>query len=681
MVDESIAALQQVIDAPDKKFRSRPDAYYRLGKHYASLKQHDQAVQVFEKMLAEGAALYEDEVLHLCGSYYAILGKRDEAAAKLNILKRKADSPLAQEAAYKLAVLWINAGTTDAAVDAVQDLAQRFPTDKRIADLLLRVADLFRGQRRYDQTIAVCEQIQARYPKSGEALAGRYLVGLCYRDRQEFEKAVEVLGSVGQAADMGARTIAAEATLQAADISYRHLNNMTQAIQQYEEAAKLARESESDRRSEILEQCYFRLAEYHFQQKNWAVALENYLLLRQTGSQLNVLGRILACQTELGAGNNQVTLTEADLTLLEQKIASQPGTAAAAEAELFLMDRKLADAVRRGEGLGEMAEQYRGLLQKYSRQVLAADHMESYIHAQVGNALAHGKSENEWRQAVAALQQAVQVDPSDENPYKIPALENLALVAERAGDPPTALKAYQQLLDSARQKLAANSSDPELEKQTLGYLKGLVTRSQSADLIESSLETCRQIIAERGQLSELSREARFSLGELHYIRRDFSAAVKAFQEFIRIYGPPQDAEGNLTEAPWKPENVDERVGQVCEAAIRIAHCWYLQSHQQNMLRAYRWIARNLPSENPHLAETHYWLAMEFATGTAADTPEGKRKLADALWTTVANPVLDYHSKEFDKSFHSWVRPGDARYAPARSTCGPPCSSRPCFTAS
>ena len=662
MVEESMAQLQKVLQSDDKKFRNRPDAFYMLAKHYASMKDYENAAGTFEAMLAEGAGLYEDEVLNLCGGYYALLGKHNEAAAKLNILTRKTDSPLAEEAAYKLAVLWLRTGRTKEAVEAIQDLARRFPKNKQIPELLLRAADLFRTQKKYDQTIALCEQLKARYPKNTEALAGRYLVGLCYRDRKEFEKAAEVLDEVGRAGEAGMQTIAAEAMMQSADIYYLELADTPKAIRQYEEAAKLVRGSGGDRANQILEQCYFRLAEYYFQKKNWSVALENYLLLRQTGSKLNVLGRILACQAKLEEDRPPPVLTDQDVEVVEAKIAANPGTAVAAEAELFLLDRKLADAVQRKDGLAEVAEQYRALLTKYRKDVLATDHMESYVYAQIGSAYARGQAKGEWLQAIEAYEQAVRVDPAAGNPYKIPSLENLALVAERAGDKPRAVRAYNELLDIAQQKLDRKPDDRELERQTLSYLKSLVTRSDTDDLIQSSLEMCREMIRKRGQLSELSREARFYLGELYYLKKDFSTAVKAYREFIRIYGPKQDAKGDLVEAPWKPPSVDDKVRRLQEAALRIAHCWYLQSHDQNMVEAYRWIVRNMPHDNLAMAEAQYWLALELGKGQRGKTAEGKRAMADALWKNVVNSSTDFRSGEFDRSFHFWVNAGDPRYA-------------------
>ena len=58
------------------------------------------------------------------------------------------------------------------------------------------------------------------------------------------------------------------------------MDDRGEPVPRYEEAAKYARDSDSERKSAILEQCYFRLGEFNFTQKNFAAALDYYLLLR-----------------------------------------------------------------------------------------------------------------------------------------------------------------------------------------------------------------------------------------------------------------------------------------------------------------------------------------------------------------------------------------------------------------
>lgn len=664
MVDEAIAELTLATAADQKQFRNLPDALFMLGKLQASVKNHDAAIVALEKLLSIGAGLYEDEALNLCGGYYGIQGKYTEAAAKFNILKNKTGSPMAEQAAHKIALLWLKAGRLDSAVEAIQDFANRHPRNDQIPDLLLRAADAFRQQKKYDQTIALCEQLKSRYPKSNEAVAAVYLTGLCLRERKEFQKAADTLDGLSKATDPAVRIIAADALLQAATIYAVDLGAMDKAIPRYEEAAKLARDAGGDRQQSILEQCHFHIAEYHFRQSNWSVALEHYVLLRRIGSQLNVLGRILKCQAELDAANVGKQFTDADLKSLEEKILANPGTLAAAEAEVFLLDRKLANAVRQKGAAVKFAPDYEAMLKKYPREVLATQSLESYILAQAGYAWSHGETKEELLKAVAAYEKAIAADPRHENPYKVTSLESLALAAERAGDKPRAMAAYKELFALTVGRIDTAKPDPKEQQKGLDYLKSLVTRSDTADLVKDSLALCNQIIEKHGQLSDLSREARYGIAELHYVNKNFSAAAAAFDDFIRIYGPTQNAEGDFEKGPLNADKPEATTEQILEASLRRAHCWFMQGHHQNMIKAYQWIVRNTGASNPRVAEAHYWIALEGTKGEKGKDPDTKRKTAESLWKTVVHPSLDFDDGGFRKKFHPWV--GNNATAAARS---------------
>jgi tetratricopeptide (TPR) repeat protein len=654
LVDECINALTKSL-AGKKGWRNRPDAFHMLGKQYASVKKFAEACAAFEKLLAEGAGLYEDEVLNLLGGYYALQGNYDQGAAKFHLLKLKKDSPMAEQAAYKLAALWIKAEKIDLAVGAIQDLAQAFPNNQQIPELLLRVADNYRVKKDYEKTISICEQLRARYPKNIETLAGTYLLGLCYRDKKDFAKAAEILDCVGKVREFRGRGLAAEALLASAEIHYADLVDLPKAMQRYEDAATFARDSDSDRKNQILEQCYFRLAEYHYKRKSWSVALEYYLLLRNLATNINIIGRILDCQKELGRTDAAQTVTATDVDTIKKRIADNPGTAIALEAEVFLLDRDLSDTIRRRSSPVAMAPQYEKLLKSYPKDVVSQEGMEPYILSQVGTCYAYGATRDDLAKSIAAYEKIIALDNSDKNPHRIAALESIALVAERAGDKPRAMKAYEDLFAITKAQFDAAKDDKALEKKTVEYLKSIATRADTDDMINKSIELCRRVIEEKGPLSDLSKDARYSMAELFYLKKDYSSAARTYREYVQIYGPKQGADGNVAGGPWNPAQIDEKVEQVYEAAARVAHSWYMQRNDAELKKAYEWIVANFPNGNKYMAEAQYSLAMEWAKGKAGQEKQNKRNLADQVWKNVVNPSMDFDSPAFKKSFHFWVR--------------------------
>lgn len=666
-LDEMEKQLKAVTDSDKKQFRNRAECFVLLAKHYATAKKYDEAAKLLEKLLSEGTAgLYEEEALNLCAGYYAVLKKYDDAAAKFNLLKLRRDSTYAETAAYKLAVLWLNAGKLDLAINAISEFAQAFPNNANIPDLLLRSADAYRELKKFDTAASLCEQIQQRYPKSPEAQSALVLIGLCQRDRKEYKDAVATFDKVAKSKDLQGRGIAAEAQAQAAELCFTELNDQPGAILRYEGAAKLARESESESKSKILELCYFRLGEYYFTQKNWGAAREAYLQLRNMGSQLNVTPRIIACEQELKLNSTgPQTIGDGEVALMQEEIKKNAGTYRAAELEVFLLDRKVNDGLKRQAVVAAVAPDYEKLLTTYKADVLAQDNLQLYIWWQIGTCRESSTVVDEIQKAVAAFEKVIALDPENKFGFKLNALERLALNAERAGDKAKAVATYRQLFDLTKDKLDPKKADadPLLEKRAMGYLKSLISRSDSGSMLDDAIALTKKSIEDRGPASDTAREARLYLAELYQLKRDFSAAAQAFQEFINVYAPRKNDAGDLLDGPlpatYPP---DEKTAQLFDASIRLAHCWYVQHHEQNLIKAYKWIEKNLPNGNRYMAEVQYALALELNKGKDAQSKENKRKYAEALWKNVISPSTDFESRDFVKTLRFWVRPGDEALA-------------------
>jgi len=481
-------------------------------------------------------------------------------------------------------------------------------------------------------------------------MAVGYIVGLCYRDRKQYDKAVAALDKVAGRVENRKSGLAAEALFESAGILYGNLDKPAEAMKRYKGAAELARGVADQRQAQILEHCYFRLAEHHYSKKEWAAALDYYLLLRKLGTKINILPRILACQGALQRNPMDQITTEQDVAYIEKKIEDNPGTLAAAEAEVFLLDRELKTASKSSQA--DLAARYLALLKKYSKTVLSKTHLESYIYVQAGSCyLLGGKKEN-GPKAIALFEKALSVDA--EGPYKVQILEGIARVADLTGDKRKAFATYQSLFKLSAARAKADASDTAARTRTLEYLKSMLTRVDTPDSVKQAIDTAQRIMGEKGQFSEVARHAMFYVGELHYMRKDFSAAAATFTKFVKAYGPKQDGQGDVVGAPWKPDKVDEQVEQIYEAAVRVAHCWYLQGHSQNMLKAYQWIVHNFPHSHKHAAEARYWVIVDTLKGKAGKEREAKRNAAEGFWTQLAHPKFNFGSRDFSGKYHPWV---------------------------
>ena len=662
-VDEAVAELVKVTQSQNKRFRHRPDALYMLGKLYGSMKKFPEATGTFEELLKEGAGLFEDEVLSLCGGYYAIGQKCDEAAAKFNILKRRQGSRYAEQAAYKTALIWLRAEKLDLAVDAVQDLHMLFPQNTQARGLLLQVADLFRKKRMYDKAIATCQQLQSRFGQSREAEAIGYVLGLCYRDRKEYDKAVAALKNVARFPENLSIGLAAEALMLAADIYYGDMAQPDEAMGWYDEAAKLAWKGQGERKAQVLEHCYFRLAEHYYGRQKWGVALEYYSLLRKVGTKINVLPRILKCQAMLEQDLTAAVQTQEDVRYIEETIKKNPGTFAAAEGEVFLVDRRLQALLRRKrydtKTLNSLIEDYGKILARYPKKVLSEMSLESYLYAQIAQCHSHGLTKAELTKAIEMYDKALQVDP--DTPYKTEILSSVAQIADAVGDRKRSREVHRRLFELAEKKVEVSADDARAREMMVDHLRAMLSQTQ-ADAVDESVALAHEIIRRRGRASEAARHALFYIGELYYLKKRFSDAAKAYKNFMAEYGPKTDLKGEVILAPWRPAPIDEAVLQVYEAAVRVAHCWYMQAHTQNMVAAYDWMLRNFPVGNKYVAEAAYWLALENVKGRKKEDRENRARAAQQLWTRVVHPSFDFTAPDFSRGYHPWLRDGEmAKY--------------------
>jgi tetratricopeptide (TPR) repeat protein len=672
-VDEAITHFKACLAEKNARFRSRRDALFALGKLHFSMSSYEPASKVLALLLKEGGGLYEDEALHMAGVAYAIQKKYDEAGATFNVLKRR-DSQYAERAAYKLAHVWLESGNLDLAVEAVSDLALRFPQNKQARGLMLRIADQFRNQRKFDQAVAICEQLRRQFKVTSEGQAATFVLALVHRDRGNLDDAVTLLAASAKMPENRSAGLSAEAMLEAAEIHFEKKLDAETAMGYFEEALSQARENLANmgegerlgRVRKVFERAAFRLGEHHFGKEEWQVALEYYTMLRATGTTLNVLPRIMKCQAMLDMDLNATVRNESEVAYLREKIAENPGSYAAAEGEVFLLDRELNDPRKRGN-FGPLAEKYVELLGRYPPEILNRDHLASYIHIQIGRCHSllfdaqsrRGQIGEAWQPAVDAFEKAIAVDR--DTPYQAEALQHIARVADSAKQQELAFNAYRRLYELTQGKL---DDDGKLsatdEASFVDYVRAMLSRADKQNTVDEAIALASKIASEQGMSSTAARHAALYIGDLHTMRGDFESAIKAYRRFIGSYGPPPDAKGDIEGAPWKPDRVDETVEQLYAAAVRIAQAWYMRGHSQNMVKAYEWIVHNFPHENRHLAEARYWLAIELGKGEGGESKDRMRAQADAFWQGVVHPSLDFGAEDFDTHYHSWLSDTDMR---------------------
>ncbi|NQT94000.1 MAG: tetratricopeptide repeat protein [Lentisphaerae bacterium] len=667
---KAVAELKLVIDDDtDKVFKHRTDAFMKLAKLQGELRMHEDGVATLTRLMKEGAGLYEDEAQNLCAGYHAILGKYEEAAVLFSVLRDKRSSPLAKEAAYKLAIVWMKAGETDLAKHAVEQFAALYPTHPRTVELFVKAAKHYFEHEKYRSCVAICNQVLSQYKNRAEAIEAAFIIALCYRQADQFDEAIKTFERVAQMPQAHHNSIlAAEALFEAAQIYRKDLNNTDKAMEYYALAAAQAKNPITERQLQILQYSLLHQAEDLFGKKKWGAALDLYVQLRNTDTDLNVLSRILRCRSEMDEYGESALFGETDdeKEFIRQRIAANPGTRLALQAEVFLLDGELEElhtpsGTPPAAELSKLIEQYGALLKKYPEDILHADNMDAYIRMRMGYAYTSfwsfdpAKSPTDrWRAGLELYEDALKAAP--EALFRVEMLEGIALLAGRLGEKRKAFDAYKTLFEITGRDPQDGESGYARRKgkkpKRTDYLLGMATIAETVDMIDEAIDTIKRTVATAPVMSDEAREGRFYLAELFFMKRRYSDAASQYKSFVHMYGPARDGNDDVAVSWRKPPRIDATLEQVYEAGIRQAHCWYAQGHTKNMIAAYRWVVHNQDHQNPRLAEALYMTIMH---GTPGTKDEKRRTQAEALWKRIINPSLDFDSVAFKASFRKWIR--------------------------
>ena len=669
--DRATVAFEQALAIPAEKTtgKHRPDCFMRLAKRQAADSKHVEAAATLEKFLKEGGTgLYEDEAQNLRASYLTINGRYDEAAMLFIIQRNKPGSAYAKEAAYKLPVVWLKAEKYDLAKNSIEEFAMQFPEHPRVPELFIRLARAYFGQKNYKSAGDLCQQVLRDFKTAPEALDAAFIIALCFRDSEKYDAAVERLEALSKMPQAAHDTVVTcEALFEAAQICRKTLNKPDRAFALYEQAAARARDGLTQRQQEILEQSLFFSAEYLMKQEKWSSAYDLYAQLRKIGSKINLISRIMKCESKMNKDGSMVFDSEEEIAFIRQRIAENPRTLMALQFEINLIDQKLfkiqkeIQTAAKSEGKGfatiewkvlkPLLDEYSSLLTRYPADVLAQQDLGAYIRIRMGSLYAYMQETEpdrvgKMKIGIQLLEEALIAAPA--SPFCVEALEALALLAGRAGDDRKSFDTYKKLF-------LLTSQDPKSQRRKpADYMSGLKATATSKDMEAEVIDLMQQIIDKNPPQSEECREARFNLAEMFFLKGRLSEAAKTYKDFVRIYGPTQTVDGVVV-AGWEKKVKEGPVlDQVYEAGLREAQCWRSQGHTVNMLKAYRWVMANQNFKNPRVAEATY---LSLITGVKiADLPPAKKEeLGRDLWTQVVNTSLDFGAKAFESGFYPWVR--------------------------
>lgn len=171
-----------------KKFKDSYAGFYYLGKAYAGKKEIKKSEAAFLKALSIDSSLMEPRV-ELIGIYKKTGDIKSEIRQYEAILKAYPENVVA---AVDLGLLYTKTGDTRKAAALFRSLGEKSLNDTLVADVILK--NLI-AQKRIDDALTVLQSMSAGAPDSDDI---RYLSGLCFYSKKDYNKALSLFLAVGK---------------------------------------------------------------------------------------------------------------------------------------------------------------------------------------------------------------------------------------------------------------------------------------------------------------------------------------------------------------------------------------------------------------------------------------------------------------------------------------------------
>jgi len=194
-VDEAVRRYRAFL-AANPNHKQALTARYRLARCLDAGKgQYPEAIRAYREVIAAGPSLYHSEACFQAASLLAMAGQPEEAVQMLAAVSTN-DVVSVKRAAYQRAVVWRKARRPDMAAPAVEKLAQAYPKDYRVPDLLLSVADLYLEMGDVAEAGALCKKLEPYVAGTRYAAEASCLAALCCRRQKKYKDTLQRLEKV-----------------------------------------------------------------------------------------------------------------------------------------------------------------------------------------------------------------------------------------------------------------------------------------------------------------------------------------------------------------------------------------------------------------------------------------------------------------------------------------------------
>ncbi len=165
-------------------YAEKPQVKFALGLFAYQEKRYDEAIAYFSEVPSDRGLYYLGRCLEDTGQYILAIQRYRQ------VLRRHADSPLADDVAFSIAEAFYRSGQNTVAVRSYRSFIEKYPDSQFVPNARYKMACVTFSEGRFDESVRQLEEIVRMFPGEMISAYAQYLIGDCYMQLDRTAEAI-----------------------------------------------------------------------------------------------------------------------------------------------------------------------------------------------------------------------------------------------------------------------------------------------------------------------------------------------------------------------------------------------------------------------------------------------------------------------------------------------------------
>ncbi|MCP4293294.1 MAG: tetratricopeptide repeat protein [bacterium] len=165
-------------------YAEKPQVKFALGLFAYEEKRYEEAIAYFSEVPSDRGLYYLGRCLEDTGQYILAIQRYRQ------VLRRHADSPLADDVAFSIAEAFYRSGQNSVAVRSYRSFIEKYPQSQFVPNARYKMACVTFSEGRYDESVRQLEEIVRLFPGEMISAYAQYLIGDCYMQLDRTAEAI-----------------------------------------------------------------------------------------------------------------------------------------------------------------------------------------------------------------------------------------------------------------------------------------------------------------------------------------------------------------------------------------------------------------------------------------------------------------------------------------------------------